>query len=178
MKQRAVLGTLDRARQGKQRVTHYFCGLGSKKAVRNKTDPISSSVSKNWWEGAVSVCLQSVSMNICLCNWSLRLSNIVLGILHELFYLFFITVSGNIRMYFYCSYVMNEFAKTPELAKTPEISEREGPILTLQFKLLQKFQEGERLLGWRLREERGVGEREIISLQIYKNKEDKDAFRD
>lgn len=42
----------------------------------------------------------------------------------------------------------------------PEISEREGPILTLQFKLLQKFQEKERLLVWRLREERGVGERD------------------
>lgn len=37
---------------------------------------------------------------------------------------------------------------------------REGPILTLQLKLLQKFQEKERLLVWRLREERGVGERD------------------
>lgn len=59
----------------------------------------------------------------------------------------------------------------------PEISNREGIRLTLQFELLQKFQDRERLLVWRLREERGVG-RERISLQIYMNKEDKDVFRD
>lgn len=115
VKQRAVLGIGGRAWQGKQRASHYFCGSGSKKTIMSKTDPVSNSVSKNWWEGAVSACLQSVSMNICLYNWSLSSSNIVLRIFHELFYLSFITVSGNIRMYFYCSYVMNEFAKTPEL---------------------------------------------------------------
>lgn len=59
----------------------------------------------------------------------------------------------------------------------PEISDREGTRLTLQFELLQKFQDWERWLVWGLREERGEG-RERISLQIYTNKEDKDAFRD